>query len=161
MVEHLAVHAPVHPGNGCELGKDIAGAPLFPCFDHGLVHDLGQTGDGQARDADIKLIPSVLIQEFGEVTNAAMDERGPGGGSFGNFKKLRVQFDGKEFAFGMLEFECGSRHRPHARAQFKDALWCGWIDLTTHFSRQTSAGWCQRGDPGSMAKEGAKPTCMI
>ena len=44
MVEHLAVHAPVHPRDGRELREDTAGATLFPCFDHSLVHLLGQTG---------------------------------------------------------------------------------------------------------------------
>ena len=86
MVKHLPVHAPVHPGDGGELGEDTAGATVFPCFDHGSVHALGQTGNRQARDADIKLIPFMLIQQLGELTNAAVDERGPRGCSFGNFK---------------------------------------------------------------------------
>ena len=153
MVENLAVHAPVHPGDGCELGEDTAGATLFPCFDHGLVHALGQTGNRQARDADIKLIPSVLIQKFGEITNAAMDKRGPGCGSLGHFKQFGIQFDGDEFAFGMLEFECGSRHRPHSGAKFKDPLGCLGIDLAAHFSSQTSTGRRQRRYPGSVTEE--------
>lgn len=48
MVEHLAVHAPVHPRNGRELGEDTAGATLFPSFNHRLIHFLGQTGCGKA-----------------------------------------------------------------------------------------------------------------
>ena len=124
MVKHLAVHAPIHPGDGRELGKDSARATLFPGFDDGLVHALGQTGNREARNADIKLIPSVLVQKLGEITNAAVNERGPRGGSFGHFKQFGIQFDRNEFAFRMLEFECRPRHRPHPGAQLKDALRC-------------------------------------
>lgn len=48
MMKHLAVHVPIHPGDGRELREDTVGAAALPSLNHHLIDGLGQAGDRQA-----------------------------------------------------------------------------------------------------------------